>query len=467
MTKRFSFLEGNITPTFFVHSIPVMLSMLFASSAAIIDGWFVGKYIGEIGLATVNIVGPILNIMWGMNIMLIVGSTVSMGKQLGAQKYEMSNYIFSKTLIGLCVANIVFSIVAVCFQDSILKFVGATPEVLEAAKDYYFYIIVFTILYGINLALSYFIRLEGRTTFVAFALVIFVIFNIILDYIFIAYMGLGMKGAAWGTSFAELASTIFLLTHYLNKKSVVKFSFKLKRWRRLLRSCYSGFSELVTESSIGLLAMLFNIALIKYTSINGVVAFTIVNYLLLVQYTMVTAIGDTLQPILSINFGRQRWDRVMGFILRAFGFSFAIGIVFALILFFGAEYVADYFLKENSPETLSILRKFANVFWIAFLFNGITMNIATFFVATGRSKYAVTVSSLAGIVCPLLAIKLLPLIFGENGIYWALPISQATSFIIATSFFYFYRQKDVEFLMDKSKRKILESFIKGNMLAEK
>ena len=98
MNKKFDFIEGDIVPTFFYHSIPVIFAMLFAASASIIDGWFVGKYIGPMGLAAVNIVTPVLNLLWGLNIMLVVGSTVSIGKQLGAQKYEMANYIFSKTI---------------------------------------------------------------------------------------------------------------------------------------------------------------------------------------------------------------------------------------------------------------------------------------------------------------------------------------------------------------------------------
>lgn len=437
MNKKYDFIEGNITPTFFYHSIPVIFSMLFAASVSIVDGWFVGKYIGPDGLAAINIVMPILNLLWGLNIMLVVGSTVSIGKQLGAEKYEMANYIFSKTIIGVAAANIGFAVLALFFEKEILVYLGATPEIMQMASDYYFYVVLFTLFYGINLTISYFIRLEGRTAFVATGLILFVLGNIFLDWLFIGFLGWGMKGAAYATSFAELFSTLFLLSHYFNPCCILKFSFKLKRWRRLMRSCYNGVSEFITESAVGVVLMLFNISLIKYIGLNGVVAFTIINYFLLVQYTTVTAIGDSMQPVLAINYGRKKWDRINAFICHAFKFSFAVGAFASLILYFYAEQISNFFVDETNATVHQIIREFAKVFWITFLLNGITVNISTYFTATSRPRNAAIVSFSGGIIFPIISIKVLPLFFGAAGIYWALPVSQTVSFLLACGLFYY------------------------------
>lgn len=437
MNKKYDFIEGSITPTFFYHSIPVIFSMLFAASVSIVDGWFVGKYIGSAGLAAINIVMPILTLLWGINIMLVVGSTVSIGKQLGAEKYEMANYIFSKTIIGVTITNIVFSILAIIFEKEILVFLGATPEIMELAEDYYFYVILFTLFYGINLTISYFIRLEGRTAFVATGLILFVLGNIILDWLFIIKMDMGMKGAAFATSFAELFSTLFLLSHYFNRCCILKFSFKLKRWRRLMRSCYNGISEFITESAVGFVLMLFNLSLIKYIGLKGVVAFAIINYFLLLQYTTVTAIGDSMQPVLAINYGRKKWSRINAFICHAFKFSFSVGVFASIILFFYAEQISNFFITETDTAVHQIIREFAKVFWITFLLNGVTVNISTYFTATSRPRFAAIVSFCGGIIFPIISIKLLPLFFGTSGIYWALPLSQAVSFVLAGSLFYY------------------------------
>lgn len=435
MNQKYDFIEGKITPTFFYHSIPVIFSMLFAASISIIDGIFISNFVGAEGLAVVNIVCPILNVMWGMNIMLVVGSTVSIGKQLGARKYEMANYIFSKTLIAVLIANLLFSVVAIAYQNEILAFMGATPEIIDMAHDYYFYVVIFTIFYGFNLAIGYFIRLEGRTSFVAMGLVIFVLANIFLDYLYIVVFDMGLKGAAYATSFAELFSTLFLLTHYFHHKYILRFSFNLKRWRRLIRSCYNGISELITESSVGVVLMLFNVALIDYIGIDGVIAFTIINYFLLVQYTTVTAVGDSLQPIISINYGRRKWDRILAFITHAFKFSFSIGAVTSIILYFFAESISSFFVDPNRTEVYDIIREFAKVFWITFLLNGMTVNASTYFTATLRPKFAATISCTAGIIFPILSIKILPVFFGVQGIYWAMPFSQLISFLLAMALF--------------------------------
>ena len=437
MNKKFDFIEGDIVPTFFYHSIPVIFAMLFAASASIIDGWFVGKYIGPMGLAAVNIVTPVLNLLWGLNIMLIVGSTVSIGKQLGAQKYEMANYIFSKTIVAVVIANIVAAFILIYFETQVLMWLGVTDEIMQMAKDYYFYVVLYTIFYAINLTLSYFIRIEGRTVFVAFGLIIFVLVNIFLDWLLIGRLGMGTKGAAYATSFAELFSTLFLLTHYFHSRSILKFSFNLKRWRRLVRSCYNGISEFVTETSVGVVLMLFNLALIKYVGLKGVVAFTVINYFLLVQYTTVTAIGDSMQPVLAVNYGRKKWQRIYAFIFNAFRFSFIVGLISALILYFFAGPIADLFVKTTNAEIHQIIQKFSKVFWITFLLNGITVNISTYFTATCRPKFAAIVSFSGGIIFPVIFLQLLPLFFGANGIYWALPVSQTCSFMIACMLLYY------------------------------
>ncbi len=424
-------LTGKVNSVFFSFAIPVVLGLVASSSAGIIDGMFIGNYIGETGLAAVTLCVPIFPFLIGIAILFSTGGEVFCGKFIGEGDNKRASEVFTKVTIIIFVISILILIIGLVFVDSIVNLLGASKEVHQMTSDYLRIIIISAPLIT-TFSLSYFVRVDGKPNLSATALIITAVLNVILDYIFIVYLNWGIKGAAWGTVLSYIAIPILLLPHFLLKQGNLKFVKPTKSFKILGEIAFNGLSEFLSEISGGILLFVINITMMKYYGIQGVAAYAVVGYLLYFTSMACYGISDSLKSIVSINFGAKQRKRIAEFLRIAIITVVSFGFVLVILTQINSTAFVQLFLKDNADTTVSSL---ANNFILSIspvlLILGVNIILSAYFTAIHKPKPSLIISLSRTLILPILFIPIITSLVGGNGIITALIISEIATLIMA------------------------------------
>lgn len=425
----------KISSIFFQYAIPSVLGMIAVSSAGIVDGFFIGNFVGSHGLAAVNISLPVFALLFGLSLMLAIGSSVVSGKLMGQGATKSASNIFTKAFLSIGVFSVAICALLFVNIDTILHLFGATPELAEVAIQYLSVMLPFMPFFMIGIVLNYFVKVDSRPMLAFAALLVVAAINIVLDWYLIAYLSLGIFGAALATGLSYLSLIVVLLPHFFSKKATLRFVKPIGGYIEIVKASWNGASEFVNEISVGITTLIFNLIMIKTFGVEGVAAFAVINYILWIGVMISFGISDSLQPIISKNYGARKPQRIEGFLKLAFFCVTAAGLVMALLITTIPSDLVSIFLKDNEQQTVQIVLEFASLIWPAFLFIGINLTISAYFTAMHKPIQSATIAILRSLVLPLFFISTLPLIFGTNGIFLAIPVAELVTFVVAVFLF--------------------------------
>ena len=424
-------LHGPIVPVFLHYAIPSVLGMVAVTSAGIIDGVFIGNFVGSTALAAVNIAQPMWAVFAAIVFMLAVGGSVMCGKFLGAGDQPAAADIFTRTLLATTGLGLLISILCLLFLPQVVTLLGANEELRPLVSEYMRIILWFAPLLIAALTLDYFVRVDGRPILASAALISFALINICLNYLFIVRMGWGIKGAAWASALADLAIFVILVTHLFSARCSLYFVPVRKGWRRMLSAAWNGFSEFANELSVGLIVLLFNWVMITRLGVVGVAAYTIIGYLVMIGLEVSYGISESLQPLVSKNLGAGQNLRIRQFLLTGMTAAFSVGLLVGSIFLLAPNWMIGLFLGPDEEEVIAVASEFMRYFWPAFLFNGLNITLASYFTALHRPAQSALIAVARSLVLPGVGLLLLPTLFGDRGIYLAVPVAEALTLLLA------------------------------------
>lgn len=429
-------LNGPIISTFLKYLLPSIVGMLAMSSASIIDGIFIGNYVGVSALAAVNLIIPILSVLFGVGLMLSIGGSVRAGKYLGEKNSLAASAIFSKTLIAVTIYAFVIIVLGLLFESSLFRLLGASEPLFPLMSDYYRVIMPFLLAQLMMIVLYFFIKLDGFPSLASAALVIGSVLNIALDYLFIAVFNWGLSGAAWATGISQLFPLLTLMTYFFSRKRKLHFSMQQKNWSEVFQAAYNGLSEFINEISGGIIAFIFNWMLISRAGVDGVAAITVLNYLLMIGFMVYFSIADTAQVMLSQNFGARNEHRLKQFLAITFFITSVVSLITILILLFFNESLIYMFLdKEGAEVTVEMAIEFVYYVWPMFIFAGANMTISGYLTAIHLPFQSGVVSLCRSLIFPASLLIILFMMFDDNRFVTALPIGECLTFLVASVFY--------------------------------
>ncbi len=426
----------NRTFTIFLHyAIPSVLGMLAISSASIVDGFFVGNYVGAIGLAAINLSMPIFSLLFGLALMLAIGSSVVSGKLIGEGDTKSASIMFTKTVLSMLVLSLSVTFVIYLNIDNIINFFGASKELHDFTSTYLSYLLLFMPFLMVGLVLDYFVKIDNRPNLAFGALFLSALTNIFLDWFLIVYLEKGIFGAALATGISQLALIVVLLPHFFSSKAQIRFVKPVGSWIKIIKAGSNGASEFVNETSVGITTIIFNYIMIKSFGVDGVAAYTVVNYILWIAIMISFGVSDSLQPLISKNFGAKEPKRIEDFLKYAFITVTVSGFFILASVLLIPELLVDIFLEKSDEKTISIVLTFMTLIWPVFLFNGLNMVISAYFTAIHKPLPSAMIALSRSLVLPVSLIFILPLFFGQNGIYLAIPTAEFFTLILALYLF--------------------------------
>lgn len=219
--------------------------------------------------------------------------------------------------------------------------------------------------------------------------------------------------------------------YFLIGYSSINFTRHLSDWLEVCRSFANGLSEFVNEISVGVTTFIFNWVMVTSLGMEGVAALTIVNYLLLAGLMFSYGIADSMQPIISQNFGAGNHHRINEFMRLSAIVVGVCGAVLATTALVFPEALVDVFLTEASVNTAEVARQFLSFLWPVFVLNCFSILISSYLTSMHKPAQSALIALARGFALPATFLLLLPIWMGTNGIFLSLTLAEALTLLIA------------------------------------
>ena len=422
-------------------TLPSIAMMIFTSIYSVVDGFFISNFTGIIPFAAINLVFPFAQMMSCFGFMFGSGGTALVAATLGARQKEKAAEIFSMLVyIGIAV-GVCLAVPGILFLEPICRFMGADDAMLPYCLIYGRILLAALPAFMLqNMFQSFLIAAEkpalGLKVTVAAGLT-----NIFLDWLFIVVLDWGIPGAAAATALAQCVGGIIPLVYFLCPNSSLlklgKFRFDLTA---LKTSCTNGLSELVTNISMSLGSMLYNLQLMKFAGSNGVAAFGAVMYVSFMFVAVFLGYSIGAAPVIGFHYGAGDHGELKGLFRKSNVLVLASGTVLAAVAFGLARPLAWAFVgadEELLTMTVTAFRFYAP----AVFFSGFNIFASAFFTALNNGIISAVISFLRTLVFQIAAVLILPLIWGVNGIWSSLFVSEMLASGVAVLLYIRQREK--------------------------
>lgn len=419
-------------------SIPSIIAMLFMSMYTMIDGIFVSNLVGTDALAAVNIVFPISSVIYGISIMLSTGSSAVIANKMGKGMVKEAKEDFSFTIIFGTILALLISIFCYLYLESIIYFLGADKSIYNFCYEYQSLLLLFIVPMILQLLFQMYFITAGKPILGMTITILGGITNIVLDYVFISYLNMGIRGAALATGIGFCIPTIFgFLWFSLKRDGSLYFIKPVIRKEFIIKILGNGSSEMITNLSSALITYFFNIMMMKFLGADGVAAVTIVLYSEYLLVALYLGYSNGISPILSYNHGNGNKKQLKNlFEISKIFLLVSSFVIFVLAIVFAEKITMMFTSRDNSVFFIAVhgFRLYA----ISYLFKGINIFSSSLFTALSNGLISAILSVLRTLVFILIGIVLLPIIFKSDGIWLSVPFAELLSFVLS---FYFLRKQ--------------------------
>ncbi|WP_136608033.1 MATE family efflux transporter [Paenibacillus dokdonensis] len=427
----------SVGKVFVRYLIPSLVGMLMMSINVVADGIFVGHRLGALALAGINIASPVFSVFFAMSLWLGIGGATLYSQSKGAKKIRQAQQIFTHSLILIFILTLLVAVIAYLFRVPLAYALGANQDTLPFALEYMTVLLTYGFIITIQNAFSLFVRNDGNPNLSMISMVVSAVLNIILNYFFLYVLDMSVKGSALATVTATLVGTVVLFGHFLRKDRSLAFVKPYFSWKLAVRTLTIGFPSFISEVGLSVFTIGYNVAMVRWAGTAGVAAFSVLNYAHNVMLMLFLGIGSAIQPLISYYRGAKLRVREVKTIRIAVATAFISGIVVFLFGLAAANGIVSLF-GDFSEEVRSLAVNGIRLFFTAYMFMGINFVMMTYFQASEQVKVAVWITLSREIILMVIFLLILPHIFGTNGIWLSIPLSEC---VVAACIFIYVKRK--------------------------
>lgn len=427
------------------YSIPSIIAMMVNAIYNVVDRIFIGQYAGEGALAGLTIAFPVMLLLFAFASLMGIGGAALLSISLGKKDMKKANHIFANTLSFGVIINTSILVVVYFNMERILTLVGATPDIMDYASGYLTIIVFGFIFQMMAFILNSFVRTEGYPNLSMIAMITSAVANTILDYIFIARLGLGVEGAAYATILGQFLGFSILLIFYLRGKSVFKIKAKnlipdLKLGGRILSI---GFATFIATLGASVAMMLLNSSLMIYGGVAAVTAMGAINSMFTFFIMPVNGLNQGMLPIIGYNKGANQKDRVY----KTLSYGLKAGIIFSTLFFVALQIFPETFISmfiDSGSPTMDVAVYGLRIYFIMLPILSINLIGISFFQGIAEGKLSFIIGILRPIVLFIPLVFIMPNLLGLTGIWMVTPISDGISVLITGIILFRYYKKDTK-----------------------
>ncbi|MCF8309051.1 MAG: MATE family efflux transporter [Bacteroidales bacterium] len=416
-------------------STPAMLAMFATALYNIVDTIFIGHGVGSMGIAAVAIVLPIVGIISSFAHMVGIGSASLLSRSLGAKKYSMVDNIAGNSMLMIFLIGVFFTTVGLIFNEPVLRLFGATDKIIPYASAYSQIIFIAMLWFPFCVSSNNLLRAEGNAKEAMNAMLLGMIVNTGLDYVFIFPLNMGMEGAALATALGKFANLIYIIYYFNSSKTIITLkpkNFRLKKYI-VKETTGVGLSGLGMRSSGSIAVVILNHTLGSLGGEIAIAIFAIIYRVSLFIALPLFGLNQGMQPIVGYNYGAEQPERVKKTIRIGLGYSLFFGLfIVGIAEIFPREI---YSIFTNDPELISrgtgAFRIVVSMMWVM----GISIAGTGIHQALGMKKSSFLLSIMRWIILVVPLVLLLPNLFGLGitGVWLAFPLADLAAALITIS----------------------------------
>ena len=420
---------------------PTVVMLVFMSLYQMVDAVFVSKFVGENALSALNIVYPFPSIVIAVSIMLATGGSAIIARNMGEGKEKEAKENFSFIVLVGAVIGVAIATAGILFIEPLIYMLGATPSLYDYCYEYLFILVLSVPLSVFQMLFQSFFVTAGKPHLGLTLTVLGGGSNIVLDYVFIVLCGFGVSGAALATSIGYSIPGLFGLIYFaVSRKGTLYFVKPVFRWGVLFKCCINGSSEMVNNLAVAVTTFLFNVLMLKYAGEAGVAAITIVLYAQFLMTSAFMGFSSGIAPVVSFNYGSGNVRQLK----KIFKISVWVITVVSAAVFVIAETCSDVVIMVFTPagsEVFGLTKYGFAIFSFSFLCTGMNIFASALFTAFSNGKISAILSFLRTFVFLTSCLLFLPLFWGVDGIWLAVPVAEVMALFV--SVYYLVRFKKV------------------------
>ena len=441
MEERIRLSEHFTYKKLFKFVMPSIFMMVFISVYGIIDGFFVANFAGDNGLPfqALNLIFPLIMILGSFGFMLGTGGNAEVSKALGEGDSDRANQVFSMLIYATVVIGIVLAVMGVFIARPVAELFAAkeqdlSPEektrLIEYCTIYARIILSALPAFMLQNAFQGFFVTAEKPKLGLYVTLLAGIGNMLFDALFVVGCQWGLVGAAIATALNQIIGGVLPLIYFARKNNSLlrlgKGSFDLKVF---VRVCVNGMSELIGNVTMSIVAILYNAQLMQYISgLDGVHAYGVLQYIGFIFVAIYIGYAVGCAPIIGFNYGAENRAELKNVYVKSLKIMTIFGVVMTAIAIVFARPLSAIFVQDS--DLLDLTTRGLRIYSICFLFTGLNIFGSSFFTALSNGLLSLLLSLFRTFVCQAVAVMVLPLIWGVDGIWAAVIVAELFTLIL-------------------------------------
>ena len=425
---------------FFKYVSLAVLSMAGQSLFILADTFFIALGVGAEGIAALNIVLPIVNIVTGLGWMFGVGGSTLFTIEQSVGKVKNSQETFSFTCLVTLLFGFFLALIFLLFKNPILSLLGSNPEFHTMSSAYYSVYTAFTPIFMLSFMMIGFLRNDHSPHLATVALLCGGLLNIILDYIFIFPLGWGLAGAALATCMSPILSLLICSIHFRKKDRQLKWQSPKGQMKKLRPILSNGFSSFMNEFSSALVMFVFNRVILNMVGTIGVSAYAVIANMNIIVIAILTGIGQGFQPLISEFYGaKQNQEGQEAFRLGLWTYLL-VGFLFALIGVIFPEQMVGIFNSQNNLQLTEIAVPGLTLYFTSFAFTGFNFFVINYAAAVNDGRLSMLISLLRGLILILPVLLVMGQWMDLQGVWLTMTVVELLTALVSLSFVFYYQK---------------------------
>lgn len=415
-------------------TFPSIIMMIFTSLYGVVDGIFVSNYAGKTAFAAINLIWPVVMILGALGFMFGTGGSALVAKILGEQDKKHANRVFSAIVYTSALLGILLAVLGLLFIRPIVSLLGATGQLATDTVLYGSVLFFAVVTFILQNEFQSFLVVAEKPKMGLWVTVAAGFTNIVLDFFLIGVLGWGLMGAALATAFSQVVGCVIPLCYFLwNKKGILRLGKPGWYPKELLKSCINGSSEMLSNISLSLVNILYNMQFYKIAGENGLSAYGVMMYINFVFVSAFLGYSMGVAPVISYHYGAKNTPELKNLLRK----SMVLLSVCSFAMFISAEVLSVPFsaMFVGFDEVLYRMtcRGFM-IYSISFLLSGFNIFASAFFTALNNGMISAILSFFRTLVFPVIAVWICPLFFGLDGLWGAVIGAETLAIFMSISF---------------------------------
>ena len=408
-------------------------SALVITIYSFVDTIAVGQSEGPAGTAAMAVITPIFGILVFFGILFGIGGSVLMNNAKGAGNEEKGNAYFTTALILVVGFTVVTWVLFARFSKPILFFFGATQGTLPLVMRYVQWLIRCWPIFIFSTFIGAFVRNDNAPGLVMAGVISGGCFNIFGDWFFVFPLGMGMEGAAIATVLGTTLQCLILCSHLFRKCCGLKLAKPFRMGKAIRKIFVIGIGASLLDLGTVVLSTITNNQILRYGSEVELAIYGVMTTIAALVQAMYCGVGQAIQPLVSANFGGRQYGRVRQFLKMSVVTVLIMGVLFTVLAECLPVPIVQLFM-DATPEVLAAAPNSMRLYSLLYLFLGFTVLSTYYLKSVMRDRASMAIGILRSLVVSGLLLYLLPLFWGINGVWLALPISECIVTVVAAVF---------------------------------